>query len=143
MIVKEIFYGVKCNRCGEMNETGDYTYMSDESSAENEALDNEWFIDNGKHYCPNCFTVNDETDEKTVNPPIPDIVKKIEKFLIYITKNIPSTIETNDCFKISFNEYRPVGIAEENWLASLPNVSFERTAIPESRYSKIVITIKS
>jgi len=141
MIIKEIFYAVKCNRCGSVNESGDYTFMSDESSAIDEANDNDWAVENGEHFCPNCFTTNDETDEIIVKPAIPDLVKKIKKFLSFVTKNTPRTIEKSDSFEMSFNEYNPIGNAEVNWLQSFPNVSFER--IPERHYNKIIITIKS
>ncbi len=33
MIVSEIFYGVKCNRCGEQYEDGEHSFWSDEDNA--------------------------------------------------------------------------------------------------------------
>lgn len=144
MIVDAIFYGIKCDRCGSIHEGGEgYTYMMDKSSILEDALENEWVENNGKHYCPNCYIPSEDEDseEITIKPAIPDLVKKIEKFLKFITKNTPRTIETSDSFEMSFNEYKPIGNAELNWLTSFPNVSFER--ITNTHYNKITITIKS
>ena len=140
MIVPEIFYGVKCNRCGEMFESGDYAYYSDESSVLDEALECDWIEQNGKHYCPNCYTQDEETDEFKIYPEIPEVVKKIQKFIRTITKNNPETKEKQDLFELSFNEFHPIGNAEVNWICSFPNVHFERTA--KDYYNKILITIQ-
>lgn len=140
MIVQEIFYGVKCDRCREIYEAGDYAYYSEKNSVIEDATDNDWIEQNGKHYCPDCYTLDEETDEIIINPDIPDVVNKIQKFILHITRNNPETREKEDSFELSFNEYHPIGNAETNWITSFQNVHFERTT--KQRYSKILITIK-
>ena len=140
MIVPEIFYGVKCDRCKEIFEAGDHAYYSDKSSVLDEALDYAWIEQNGKHYCPNCYAQDEETDEITIRPDIPEAVKKIQKFILNITRNSHNTREKEDSFEISINEYFPIGNAEVNWICSFPNVNFER--IPKDHYNKILITVK-
>jgi hypothetical protein len=61
MIVKEYFYAVKCSNCGDMSELDDATFWSDESSAVEIAEDSDWCVtDDGKHYCPDCYSFDDE-----------------------------------------------------------------------------------
>ena len=33
MIIADTFYAIKCNRCGDLHEDGDYQFYSDEDSA--------------------------------------------------------------------------------------------------------------
>ena len=66
MIVSEIFYGVKCNRCGEQYEDGEHSFWSDEDNAIENAMESEWIEEKGKHYCDKCFHYNDE-DELIIN----------------------------------------------------------------------------
>ena len=47
MIVSEIFYGVKCNRCGEQYEDGEHHFWSDESGAIENAMESEWIEEKG------------------------------------------------------------------------------------------------
>ena len=66
-IIKVEMYTVQCDGCGELaNEGTDFSCMSDESSAEDYFCEY-WHIDREsatrKHYCPNCFDINEETDE--------------------------------------------------------------------------------
>lgn len=140
MIVREIFHAVKCDRCGEINESGDVQFWGDESTVIEEANENEWHIDDLKHYCPNCFTVDEETDEVTIKPLFPEVVKKIQKFIITIARFIPETREKEGLFELTFNEYHPIGNAEISWITSFPNVHFER--VIQERYSKVKITIE-
>lgn len=141
MIIKEIFYAVQCDRCGAINNETDTAFWNDESTAENQANDDEWNTTTGKHYCPNCFTTNEETEEVTIKPPFPQSVKRIEKFIDTITKNCAEVIEKDDRFEIGFNEHFPLDTAAQNWLTtSYPTISIER--YPLRRGQKIIITIK-
>lgn len=142
MILKEIFYGIKCDRCGTINNETDTAFWNDESTAENQANDDEWNSTiPGKHYCPNCFTVNEETEEVTIKPPFPESVKRIEKFIDTITKNCAEVHEKDDRFEIQFNERIAIGVPEQNWLTtSYPAITIER--YPLRRGQKIIITVK-
>ncbi|MGN1156785.1 MAG: hypothetical protein ACI4TK_11455 [Agathobacter sp.] len=63
-MIKELtYYDIICDRCGKSltEERGDcYT---DTNSAEMVALQSEWKEINGKHYCSDCYEVDEETDE--------------------------------------------------------------------------------
>jgi hypothetical protein len=141
MIIKEIFCAVKCDRCGRINYEDDMSFWSEESIAIDNANENDWHILDSKHYCQNCFTVNEETDEVTIKEPYPESVKRIQKFINAITKNIARVYEKDDRFLIEFNEFKPVGIPEHNWLkSSYPDITIDR--IPISHGNKIIITVK-
>ena len=63
MIKKKTYYDIICDRCGMSlsNESGDC--YPDTNSAEMVALQSEWKEINGKHYCPDCYEVDEKTDE--------------------------------------------------------------------------------
>lgn len=58
MIIEAPFYNVKCDVCGEV--VDDYWY-NNKHDAETNALDNAGFrYLGGKHYCPDCWTIDDD-----------------------------------------------------------------------------------
>lgn len=65
---KEEVYICVCDRCGEVYDNGDCipsfteTWEADNAIREEE----DWHEDGGKYYCPECFTVDEETDEVTI-----------------------------------------------------------------------------
>lgn len=68
-IIKIDAYGVECDRCKKMYEDGftGISFWADENEAFNNAQENsDWTEVNGKHYCPNCFTVDEETGKITI-----------------------------------------------------------------------------
>jgi len=142
MIVASVFYGLKCNRCGSMHENSDgYTYMMDEGQILEDALENEWAEKDGKHYCPNCYipSEDEDSDEIVVKPTYPELIKKLEKFILNITKNVPRTVEGDDKFEISFYENHAVGLAEMNWITSFDEVCFQR--IPARHSNQVILII--
>ena len=63
-MIKEVtYYDIICDRCGKSltKESGDC--YPDTKAAEMVALQSEWKEIGGKHYCPGCYEVDDETDE--------------------------------------------------------------------------------
>lgn len=141
MIIKEIFYAIKCDRCGAINNEDDTSFWSEESTAENQAIDDEWAYEKGKHYCPNCFTTDEETDEIIVKPPFPESVKRIEKFIITITKNFAKVSEKDDRFEIDFYERTPLHQADRNWIGeNYPMIEVKEEILKNRK--KIIITIK-
>ena len=64
MIITDTFYAIKCNRCGDLHEDGDYQFYSDEDSAWESADYSEWIENHGKHYCPSCYDRDDEDNCK-------------------------------------------------------------------------------
>ena len=106
MIVSEIFYGVKCNRCGEQYEDGEHSFWSDESGAVENAMESEWIEEKGKHYCSECYEQDEETEENTVKPDFPEHVKNLKKFFEKMIVGHSNRIsEQDDYFKISKNLY--------------------------------------
>ena len=87
-----MFYGVKCDRCGEFHE-GEFTYFSDESEAVEQAESDDWRELNGKHYCPNCHSIDEEADEVKPLPPFPHHVKLIRKFIGSIVHSVGESID--------------------------------------------------
>ena len=100
MITEEIFYGVKCDRCGDFYEMGgEYTCYSDKGEILDAALDDDWKEIHGRHYCPCCYTEKDGTtvtnhchddddDEREDDsreyiprPSYPDCYHKLQQFM--------------------------------------------------------------
>lgn len=74
MTVKETFYGVKCNVCGDLyvSEFMGHAYWGDKSEAINEAREDGWHCSPEGDYCPNCheFGEDDELIVKTKAQPL-------------------------------------------------------------------------
>lgn len=61
MIIKEQFYGVECDNCSEIFE--DFSGISFRARSEDiveDVKECEWHVDGEKHYCKNCFHVDDD-----------------------------------------------------------------------------------
>lgn len=102
MIVSEIFYGVKCNRCGEQYEDGEHSFWSDESGAVENAMESEWIEEKGKHYCTKCYEYNEEFEIQSIKPDFPKNVKLLKKFFDRIIIGHSSNItEQENEFKVS------------------------------------------
>ncbi len=71
MIYEEIMYGIKCDRCHEIYDNCDgATVSSEKYGMEEEALENDWYEENGKHYCPNCYTRDEDDEDKIIVKPM-------------------------------------------------------------------------
>ena len=105
MIITEVFYGIKCDRCGEIFEDGEHSFWSDESSAMENATESEWAELNGKHYCPNCYEVDEETDEIKVFEEYPQPLKTLNAFIDKILKGSRDVLEFEDNFLIKCRLY--------------------------------------
>jgi len=59
---------ITCDNCGEtfVDEHSGFSIYVDENSAHEAADDYEWYSEDGKHYCPDCFKIDDE-DNLTIN----------------------------------------------------------------------------
>lgn len=50
-----------CDNCGaDSNADSEFRAWSDKSSARDMAMDSDWIEDEGKHYCPACYSIDDE-----------------------------------------------------------------------------------
>lgn len=128
MIVTEIFYGIKCNRCNEFYDDGEHSFFSDESSAEENATDDEWIVFNHKHYCPNCYEHNEETED---NIPIPEYPEHLKRLIRFLNHNIigynNSMKETSVKYIIEKGIYdrQKLDSFEEDYIKSLLGEKFE------------------
>ena len=103
MIIKEIFYGLKCDRCGEQFENYDGAgFYPDEDSVIEFASECEWIEKDGKNYCPGCYATNEKTDEIEISDPIPNHIKKIRSFVKNIVRSYCNTKEGTESFQMLF-----------------------------------------
>lgn len=65
MIKKIDMYACVCDRCGKIYEDEDMGYIAwvDGGQAFESASENGWTEIGGKHYCPDCYEYDEETDE--------------------------------------------------------------------------------
>ena len=122
MIISEIFYGVKCNRCGEQYEDDEHSFWSDEDNAIENAIESEWMEDKGKHYCTNCYDFDEETEERTAKPDFPEHVKNLRKFFEkMIVGSERNTTEGDNHFTVSKSLYKRQKLEtfEENYIKEM------------------------
>jgi hypothetical protein len=86
MILKEIFYAVKCDRCGEIHNDGEHSFWNSDGDAFEQAFESDWIEQKGKHYCPDCYEKTDVDDEYKVSEPFPEHLKTLNKFIDRVTK---------------------------------------------------------
>ena len=62
MIHEVTMHGATCDNCGDAwyNDHYGWSAMSDDSSLKQMLYDDEWHTDGDKHYCPNCYTLDDD-----------------------------------------------------------------------------------
>ena len=67
-MIKEVtYYDIICDRCGKsFSEESEMCY-TDKESALMVAEQSEWIDINGKHYCPDCYELDEVTDEYVPN----------------------------------------------------------------------------
>ena len=100
MIKAEILYTVQCDRCKGLLDDGEFQYWVGTDMAVERAKDSEWIIRGNKHYCPKCYTLNDD-DEEEIKSPIPEQIFELQKFLSLVTKGGCTIKEENNCFVLS------------------------------------------
>ena len=62
MIKEKTYYDIICDRCGKsLTEESNICYP-DTESAEMVAKNSEWVTIVGKHYCPDCYKLDEVTD---------------------------------------------------------------------------------
>lgn len=68
-----LMWRLTCDRCHEGVSDDDYWAYTDESSCFEIAADCNWLItDDGRHYCPECTTWDEEGDERVPRAVSPD-----------------------------------------------------------------------
>lgn len=129
MITKEIFYGVKCNRCKEdFQDYNDHSFWIDENSAIEQAIESEWIEENNKHFCPNCYDYNEEEDKNIIKDEFPNHVKELKKFfdkMIYgISESIIETEDASFIVATSLYNRQKLEIFEENYIKEMLDDKF-------------------
>lgn len=67
MVQEKTMYGVMCDNCKDTLETYDgIAFWHNQDDAEENAMNKDWLDSEGKHYCPDCFSHNNE-DELVIN----------------------------------------------------------------------------
>ena len=63
-MIKEVtYYDIICDRCGKSFIDESETCYPDKDSAEMFAEESEWITIGSKHYCRDCYELDEETDE--------------------------------------------------------------------------------
>ena len=63
-MIKEVaYYDIICDRCGKSLTEESETCYPDTESAEMAAKDSEWMTIGNKHYCPDCYELDEVTDK--------------------------------------------------------------------------------
>ena len=65
MIKPVTMYSVVCDRCGKplIDEFNGIGAWLGEGTAKEQAMESEWIEIGDKHYCPDCYELDDELDE--------------------------------------------------------------------------------
>jgi phage FluMu protein Com len=145
MIITEIFYGIRCNRCGELLEDGECSFWSDEGSAIENATESSWVEIKGKHYCPDCHIMNEETDEIIVFEEYPQPLKKLNRFIDKILTGVRRSIfENTDIFliKCTFYSKPRLEIYEVDYIKSLMGEKFISLEYEDGKYGSTTCNIK-
>lgn len=68
-MIKEVkMFTVVCDNCGkDSNDGTEYSCWTDADQAEEMAISSEWIKEADKHYCPDCFSY-DEDDNLIIDP---------------------------------------------------------------------------
>lgn len=85
--ITEVFIGIRCDRCHEIYEgSSDCSFFCDKESAAEYASEDGWLLENGHHYCPNCWTDNETLEDEHIIPPaIPQCIFRLQALLPNLT----------------------------------------------------------
>lgn len=60
-------YTVICDNCGkDVGQGAEYSCWSDAEFAEEQAMEGEWIEKDNLHFCPQCYELDEETDEYVI-----------------------------------------------------------------------------
>lgn len=80
MIVSEIFYGLRCDRCKANYEGYEFSFFSSEASLIEDADSQDWLEHNGKHYCTDCAYI-DDNDDIIIKDNLPKWVESVKTLI--------------------------------------------------------------
>lgn len=109
MIYEAILYGIKCDRCHQEYEDDEgHTVFCDKGDAKEKATEDDWYFEDGKHYCPNCYVgfhqEYSDDDTNVVKPKIPYEFFRFQNALKALTHTIHRFSETDEHYKLT-NSY--------------------------------------
>lgn len=146
MIKAEILYTVQCDRCGEILKGDEYTYMTDSKSALQLANESEWITKWDKHYCPECYTINDNNEEeiKRSIPPQIFILKKLLRMIVtnsalYSIKESKESFELSGYLKGKILSQAKIEIIKE--ISQPFEVVIQVVPIPRASNSRLIVEI--
>ncbi len=113
MIVTEIFFGVKCNRCGTICSDGEFTLWSDKDSAIENVAESGWLFVGEKHYCTNCYDDEKNTPFAYFPEPLKLVQKYVEKILKGYDFTVSDTATTTKFIKLIPSKLRE---SEKLWI---------------------------
>lgn len=145
MILTEIFYAVKCNRCGDVCDNGDYSFWNEESDAVENAYDSGWTELKGKHYCEGCHETNEVTDEIVVFEDYPQHLKTLNSFIDKVVKGLTRKVfEYESDFHVKFKLYKYSRLeqSEENYIKNLLGEYFSSLEYEVGKYDSKSCIIK-
>lgn len=144
MIITDVFYAVKCDRCGKVCDGTDAEYYNDMDSALEYAKEEEWIAQYGKHYCPNCYVVNEDAEEIRVKPPRSQHLKSLEKFINEFLGCNARVLESSDDYEVLFYG-KDLSILDEGYIREMLGdnlISLQYNANKYMYLSEYVIKIK-
>ena len=75
MLQKVEMYTIVCDHCQkDIGSEDEYSCWNDDSYAETNATESDWLRDNDKHYCPDCYSYDDD-DNLILKPEMKDKYK--------------------------------------------------------------------
>lgn len=67
MLTEVTMYTIVCDNCGEdIGSTEEYSCWNDSHYTEENAMDADWLKEGDEHYCPKCYSYNDD-DEPVID----------------------------------------------------------------------------
>jgi hypothetical protein len=118
MIITEVFYAVKCDRCGKVYDGADYGYYNDMDSSLEFAKEDDWVEIGGKHYCPNCYVIDEDTEEVKKRPPRSQHVKSLEKFINDFLGCNARIVESENDYEVLFY-LKALSVLDEEYIRKM------------------------
>lgn len=148
MYISQAFYGIKCDRCGDIHEDiDDIGYFSDPEGAWDSASDDGWIFKDGRHFCPACYT-EDEEGNITIKNKFPDYLGKLRQFISCIIGHYPEVVTNDDCtlltvkFSTSIDKELPQAHRDMiDYLLRRQEHTIEIVPIEGRTYSKVLVNI--
>lgn len=153
MIKTDVFYSIKCNRCGRIytNEDGEQ-YYGDKFEALDDADQDGWLTINEDriHYCPNCLTENGDIKDSYPKEAL-EVERFVKEYIIKMKSEDYHCIEEMGdgsyfIYGITLSYLKPEGITDIEkemirQLAGNYNVDIQVKKLPNDVQEKIEIKL--